>query len=202
MANSKKATPSEVSQKADPDLLAQADRKAAEKAKFWRDLFGAVDPNFAHGLLRQLEQASFSNGKFSEGYLRYLESIIASEKPRDAVEAMLLSQMAAIQKLIFDQFLKLALSPDDNEILSNIVKLTRTFIMQMDALKRYRSKPEQQVVQNVMVAQGGQAIVGNVHPQHRQDAGASPPVLTHSSERPMQPLAEVPKEVVKRGRRK
>jgi hypothetical protein len=36
-------------------------------------------------------------------------------------------------------------------------------MMQMDALKRHRSKPEQQVVQHVMVAQGGQAIVGSVH---------------------------------------
>ena len=42
-------------------------------------------------------------------------------------------------------------------------KLTRTFAAQMSALKEYRSKDEQKMtVQQVHVAEGGQAIVGNV----------------------------------------
>jgi hypothetical protein len=42
-------------------------------------------------------------------------------------------------------------------------KLTRTFAAQMSALKEYRSKGEQKMtVQHVHVAEGGQAIVGNV----------------------------------------
>jgi hypothetical protein len=42
-------------------------------------------------------------------------------------------------------------------------KLTRTFAAQMSALKEYRSKGEQKMtVQHVRVAEGGQAIVGNV----------------------------------------
>jgi hypothetical protein len=197
MANVKKATQSEVSQEAEPDLLAQIDRKETERAEFLRNLFGTDDPIFADGLWRQLEKASFSNGKFSEGTLRFLASIVAGVEPRDPLEAMLLTHMAAIQKAIFDQSLKLALSPDDDtEILLTIMKLARTYTMQLDALKRYRSKPEQQVVQHVMVAQGGQAIVGQVHQQQREDAGATPPALTHSSERPVRPLADVPKEVV------
>jgi hypothetical protein len=206
MANVKKATQSKVSQKAEPDLLAQIDRKETEKAEFLRNLSGTDDPIFAHGLWQQLEKASFSNGKFSEGTFKFLASIVSAVEPRDPFEAMLAAQMAVIQKAIFDQFFKLALSPadDDTEILSTITKLTRTYTMQMDALKRHRSKPEQQVVQHVMVAQGGQAIVGPVHQQKREDAGATPPALTHSSERPLRPLADVPKEVVmvKQGARK
>jgi hypothetical protein len=205
MSNVKKSTQSEVPQKAEPDLLAQIDRKEAEKAEFLRDLFGTDDPIFAHGLWQQLEKASFSNGKFSEGTSRFLASIVKGVGPRDPFEAMLATQMALIQKAIFDQSLKLALSPDDDtEILSNIMKLTGKSMKQMDALKRHRSKPEQPVVQHVMVTQGGQAIVGPVHQRQREDAGATPPALTHSSERPMQPLAEVPKDVVmdKRGTRK
>ena len=43
-------------------------------------------------------------------------------------------------------------------------KLTRTFAAQMSALKEYRSKGEQKMtVQHVHVAEGGQAIVGNVN---------------------------------------
>jgi hypothetical protein len=42
-------------------------------------------------------------------------------------------------------------------------KLTRTFAAQVEALKRYRSGGEQKMtVQHVHVAEGGQAIVGNV----------------------------------------
>ena len=187
----------QFSHRVDPDLLAQIDRNQTKRAEFLRKLSGSDDPKFAHGLWEQLEKASFSNGKFSEGYLRFLSSIVAGLEPRDPLEAMLFTQMAVIQKAIFDQTFKMALSPDnDTEILSNINKLMRTSMMQMDALKRHRSKPEQQVVQHVMVTQGGQAIVGTVHQQQREEAGATPPPLTHSSERPTQPLADVPKEVV------
>lgn len=39
----------------------------------------------------------------------------------------------------------------------------RTYVAQMEALKRYRSKGEQTMrVERVCVADGGQAIVGNV----------------------------------------
>ena len=42
-------------------------------------------------------------------------------------------------------------------------KLARTFAAQTSALKQYRSKGEQKMtVQHVHVAEGGQAIVGNV----------------------------------------
>jgi hypothetical protein len=52
-------------------------------------------------------------------------------------------------------------------------KLTRTFAMQMEALKRYRSGAEQKVtLQHVSVAEGGQAIVGNVTGTTQERAGA------------------------------
>ncbi len=43
-------------------------------------------------------------------------------------------------------------------------KLARTFVAQMEALKKYRSTGEQTIkVQHVTVNEGGQAIVGTVH---------------------------------------
>ncbi len=43
-------------------------------------------------------------------------------------------------------------------------KLARTFAAQVSALKDYRSKGEQKMtVQHVHVAEGGQAIVGNLN---------------------------------------
>jgi hypothetical protein len=44
-----------------------------------------------------------------------------------------------------------------------VTKLSRTFVAQVETLKRYRSTNEPGVtVQNVSVTDGGQAIVGNV----------------------------------------
>ena len=52
-------------------------------------------------------------------------------------------------------------------------KLARTFVVQMEALKRYRTGGEQRVtVQHVTVNEGGQAIVGAVNSQaHEVERG-------------------------------
>jgi hypothetical protein len=50
------------------------------------------------------------------------------------------------------------------EDVNGLTKLMRTYAAQMEALKRYRSGGEQKMtVQHVHVAEGGQAIVGNVN---------------------------------------
>jgi hypothetical protein len=73
-------------------------------------------------------------------------------------------------------------------------KLTRTFAMQMEALKRYRSDAEQKVtLQHVSVAEGGQAIVGNVTQAPRENgqeaaqekAATPPPTLPNTNVVPM-----------------
>ena len=52
-------------------------------------------------------------------------------------------------------------------------KLARTFAVQMETLKRYRTGGEQRVtVQHVNVAEGGQAIVGNVNAAGGTPGGA------------------------------
>jgi hypothetical protein len=77
-------------------------------------------------------------------------------------------------------------------------KLTRTFATQMEALKRYRTGGEQKVtVQHVSVAEGGQAIVGNVTQASRKNgqgkAAAPPPALTNTNVIPM-PITDESKE--------
>jgi hypothetical protein len=62
-------------------------------------------------------------------------------------------------------------------------KLTRTFSIQMETLKRYRARAEQNItVQNVSVESGGQAVVGNVAPALAPatpaNTAASPPAGT------------------------
>jgi hypothetical protein len=209
MTKVKEPSQSEVPQKADPDQQIRMDREDSEKAdKSLCKLFGTDYPGVARGLARQLDKLSFVNGKLSKEDFDFFVSFVMGGKPRDQFEAILFAQMAAIHKAMMDETSRLNQpNADRAEIVSSINKLARTFAMLLDTLKRYRSKGEQQVtVQHVTVGQGGQAIVGDVHQQQRDEAKASAaaPALTHSNEQPMQPLAEVPKEVVmvKKGTRK
>ena len=93
-------------------------------------------------------------------------SVIKGVEPRDQVEAMLAAQMAAVHSATMTFARRLAhvdniQQQDSAERAFN--KLARTFAAQVEALKNYRSKGEQKmIVQHVHVAEGGQAIVGNV----------------------------------------
>ncbi len=52
----------------------------------------------------------------------------------------------------------------------SMTRLSRTFLAQMDGLKRYRAKAQQTVrVERVDVHEGGQAIVGAVQAGGRDD---------------------------------
>ncbi len=80
-------------------------------------------------------------------------------------------------------------------------KLSRTFTTQMEALKRYRTGGEQKVtVQHVSVAEGGQAIVGNVTQAPGQksrpnEATTSPLAPTDANASPM-PIIDRSKQAV------
>jgi hypothetical protein len=101
--------------------------------------------------------------------------MIRAVEPRDEVEAMLAAQMAAIHMATMTFARRLnhvdnIAQQDSAERAFN--KLARTFAVQMEALKRYRTGGEQRVtVQHVTVNEGGQAIVGSVSPS----AAATPP---------------------------
>jgi hypothetical protein len=105
--------------------------------------------------------------KFDEEGLNFMLSVIKGGKPKDQFEAMLAAQMAAIHTATMTFARRLAhvetiAQQDSAERALN--KLARTYAMQMEALKRYRTGGEQKVtVQHVSVNEGGQAIVGNVN---------------------------------------
>jgi hypothetical protein len=67
-------------------------------------------------------------------------------------------------------------------------KLTRTFIMQLEALNRLETGGEQKVtVQNVSVNEGGQAIVGNVTQGAQEEPVKKTPALTDARQ-PAMPI--------------
>src|SRR5262249_27513497 len=130
------------------------------------DALASADGDFVGGIVSQLANASRRGQDIDERGLNFMLSVIKGIEPRDQLEAMLAAQMAAVHvaTMTFARHLAHAeeiVKVDSAERAFN--KLTRTFAMQMEALKRYRSGAEQKVtLQHVSVAEGGQAIVGNV----------------------------------------
>jgi hypothetical protein len=94
-------------------------------------------------------------------------------EPCDAVEAMLAIQMAATHVAMTQMSLKMhrANSYQMREAFErSMTRRSRTFLAQMDQLKKYRSTAQQVVrVERVVVNEGGQAIVGDVSYRRGED---------------------------------
>jgi hypothetical protein len=161
-------------------------------------MLGTTDRNFAKGLYGQLISASGRGiDKLDGDGLLFVLGTIKATKPRDELEAMQISQMAAVHAAMMKVAGDLARAeylPERDSATRALNQLARTYTAQLDALKRYRSGAEQTVtVQNVSVSEGGQAIVGNV----TQAAGAAPekvatapPALTDARQPAMEILSE------------
>ena len=136
---------------------------------------GTADIDFLMGLLGQISNAG-SQGRDPVG-VNFMLAVIKGIQPRDQVEAMLASQMAAVHMASMTLARRLARVEEIRQQDSAeraFTKLTRTFAAQMEALKRYRTGGEQKVtVQHVTVSDGGQAIVGNVTHGSRKEAAGS-----------------------------
>ena len=162
------------------------------------EALASADWDFLDGILNQLGKASAQGQDIDERGLNFMLSVIKGIEPRDQLEAMLAAQMAAVHvaTMTFARHLAQAeeiVLVDTAERAFN--KLTRTFAMEMEALKRYRAGAEQKVtLQHVSVAEGGQAIVGNVTQAPRENgqekaaqekAAAPPPTLPDTNVVPM-----------------
>lgn len=131
---------------------------------------GVNDRDAMDGILRQLVRASGIGGRVDEVNLSFMIAMAKSLRPRDSVEAMLVAQMVSVHVMAMRCAQQLAAADDlarHDSASRALGRLARTFPAQIDALNRYRSHSEPAVtVQNVSVADGGKAIVGNVT-QHR-----------------------------------
>jgi hypothetical protein len=172
----------------------------ADPAVGWlllQEALGSSDIEFLDVLLKQLANASSKGGDVNEDDLNFMVSVVKGIEPRDQIETMLAAQMAAIHNTVMTFTRRLAnvetiQQQDSAERALN--KLARTFVSQMEALKRYRTGGEQKVtVQHVSVSEGGQAIVGNVTQNPREAAphpATSAPALTHSQTPAMKVVSE------------
>lgn len=153
------------------------------------EAFGTDDYDFYEGLLNQLLNAGTHGKEVSEKQINYLISMVEGIGPRDPIESMVAAQMAAVHYLTMTYARKLAhvetiKQQDSAERTLN--KLARTFSVQVETLKRYRSKGEQRMVvqhQHLNVAANNAQVNVNAQPQ---GGGAS----TFSEDQPHEPKPE------------
>ena len=133
------------------------------------EVFGDTSDAFGSVLLRNCFAAKGLTEKNIDTNGEVIE-IVAALAPRDALEALLATQMAATHMAVMRHSTKMAdaghlASLETHERI--LTKLSRTFTSQMEALRKHRNGGKQTVtVQHVNVEGGGQAIVGSV--SHRE----------------------------------
>jgi hypothetical protein len=139
------------------------------------EAFGTADFDLQNCLLAQVA-GTFEGTVSSDGHdnkavvaaTNMALAILNGIQPQDEFEGMLVVQMigvhnvamAAIRRgMLKDQtFVGIQANAD------RATKMLRTFAVQMEALKKYRtSGPQKTIVENVNVNEGGQAIVGTVN---------------------------------------
>jgi hypothetical protein len=167
------------------------------------EALGTSKSDFMDGLLRQLANAGSKGAEVDQGELNFMLAMVTGIEPRDQVEAMLAAQMATVHNAMMTFARRLnhvENIPQQDSAERAFNKLGRTFAVQVEALKRYRTGGQQRVtVEHVTVNAGGQAIVGNVE---TPGAGApakskdQPHAITHAPRGTMPGPIEAEREAV------
>lgn len=127
---------------------------------------GTMDPAFYSGLTAQIARIGAHGATVDETNSNFLLSVVRAVEPRDELESMLAIQMGAVHAatMMMARRLNHVVSlPQQDAAERALNKLARTYAVQMEALKRYRTGGQQRViVEHVTVNAGGQAIVGAV----------------------------------------
>jgi hypothetical protein len=160
-----------------------------------KEALGTVDDYFADGLLDQVINVNSPYGAPIESKLNFMLAVIAGIKQDDQPLAMLASQMALVQMAIMELGSRLAnaVAPSAKEsILREISRAARTFAMQLDALKRYRSSGEPKVtVQQVFMSEGRQASLDDVTKAPCEGTPEQPTTLAPALADTRQPAMEI-----------
>jgi hypothetical protein len=134
--------------------------------KLLSESLGIYDRDFLTGALDSLAQVSQTGPSLNQDKMNSALAMVRGLQPRDHAEVALGIQMAAVHMATMRTAALLGASQKSEHIEAyekSLNRLARTYVAQMEGLKRYRSKGEQRVyVERVTVNEGGQAIVGAV----------------------------------------
>ena len=138
------------------------------------EALGTPDSDLQNRLLEQVIQTvngtvsndGFDNDKVVSAYNSTM-AILTGIQPQDEIEGMLTVQMIGVHNMAMECMGKATRTDRVNFMstyMNGATKSLRTFVAQMEALKKYRSGGQQKiVVEHVNVSEGGQAIVGVVN---------------------------------------
>jgi hypothetical protein len=124
-----------------------------------------VGVDCAQGLLAQLAGFARRGDEIDQRVINDLFALVREIGPTNGSEAMLAMQMAAVHVNAMMVGRRLAISEnivEQDSTQGAFNRLCRTFTTQLETLKRYRTGREDVTVQNVLVTEGGQAVVANV----------------------------------------
>ena len=129
--------------------------------------YGSQDPDFVYGLMRQLANVAHtpSGGPDAQSFA-YALAAVRGMVPRDPIEAEIRAQMVVIQSWMMKVANRLAEAEDPAAIESaerSLNRLSRTYCTLTEAFDRHRNGDRKIAVQQVSIAEGAQAIVGDVH---------------------------------------
>jgi hypothetical protein len=152
--------------------------RLTEKGRLLMKELGIDDIDLLMGLWQQIHNASRKGAEVDTMEAAFTLAFVKGGKPRDPIESALETQMSVTHQ----QLMRIAnrLNNAETEFEFKLyepifTRLARTYVSQVDALKRYRSKDEPGLtVQTVSVQDGGQAIVGHI--THQASNGGPPEI--------------------------
>ena len=151
------------------------------------------DPDFIHGLLRQLNTAGDMASRQDDRETGFLFSCMEGVAPRDIVDAMIGSHLGMLQGLIV-RLVRLVNRTADPVVLeiwvNTLAKLIHTFTALVEALRRRRNGGSPSVSVGLMsISDHAQAIVGNTTQIQGEagpdEAAPSPPLPVDAKAVPM-----------------
>jgi hypothetical protein len=154
----------------------EIDHKSPNRAALLGMSVGTTDWDWAKALLKQISRISVSDRDMTDdlsgadALFNDTLAIVQGIQPKDELEGLLAVQMAAIHGQVV-AYSKRLLTEKRVEVLESyeraLNRLGRTFAMQVEVLKKYRSKGDQKVtVEHVHVYPGGQAAIGTFSRDH------------------------------------
>lgn len=128
--------------------------------------FGSDDYYIANSMVQQISRVISKGKEFDEKEMNAAFAFINEIKARDTIEAMLAIQMLGTHLKSVHCLEKANLVNQtyegETENINRATKLTRTFMAQMEALKKYRNKDGQKItVEHINVNDGGKAVIGS-----------------------------------------
>jgi hypothetical protein len=150
---------------------------------------GTSDADFLQGILDQLVEICFAKRGNRIQDVNFIIGVMKGVQPKSQTESLLGLNVGAIQLEVSRAFRELSYTelghPKRKAVMDELSQLLKTLCLLTSTIKKNQGGGEQKItVQYVSVADGSQAIVGDVTQNVRQDPQVMKADLHHSGSHP------------------